>query len=67
MCLLQAFFLKNGGKLIGKCPRDDYDFRDSAALDGDQLLGLGLDYDNEEEECEGQMIMWLEDIMEEFK
>ena len=65
--LLGKPFMKNGGKLFGKCSRDDYDFRDSAALDGDQLLGLGLDYDNEEEECEGQMIMWLEDIMEEFK
>ena len=65
--LLGKPFMENGGKLIGRCSRDDYDFRDSVALDGDQLLGLGLDYDNEEEECEGQMIMWLEDIMEEFK
>ena len=31
------------------------------------LLGLGLDYDNEDEEfCEGQMIMWMEDIIEDF-
>ena len=65
--LLGKPFMKNGGKLIGRCSREDYDFRDSVGLDGDQLLGLGLDYDNEEEECEGQMIMWLEDIMEEFK
>ena len=65
--LLGKPFMKNGGKLIGRCSRDDYDFRDSVALDGDELLGHGLDYDNEEEECEGQMIMWLEDIMEEFK
>ena len=60
-------FLANGGKLIGKCSRDDYEFRESAGLEGDQLLGLGLDYDNEDEKCEDQMIMWLENIMGEFK
>ena len=36
-------------------------------LDGDELLGLGLDYDNEEEKCEDQMIAWLKNIMSEFK
>tara|TARA_Y100001970_G_scaffold225108_1_gene277833 strand:- start:114 stop:626 length:513 start_codon:yes stop_codon:yes gene_type:complete len=65
--MLAKPFMKNGGKLIGRCSTDDYDFRDSVALDDDKLLGLGLDYDNEEDECEGQMIMWLEDIMEDFK
>ena len=65
--ILAKPFIKNGGRLIGRCSRDDYDFRDSVALDNGELLGLGLDYDNEEDECEGQMIMWLEDIMEEFK
>ncbi len=65
--MLAKPFMKNGGKLIGRCTTDDYDFRDSVALDDGKLLGLGLDYDNEEEECEGQMIMWLEDIIENFK
>ena len=60
-------FLANGGKLIGKCSRDDYEFRESVGLEGDQLLGLGLDYDNEDEKCEDQMIMWLESIMESFQ
>lgn len=65
--LLAKPFIKNGGELIGRCGIEDYEFRDSAALDNGKLLGLGLDYDNEEDECEGQMIMWLEDIMENFK
>ena len=64
--MLAKPFMENGGKLIGRCGTDDYDFRDSIALDNGELLGLGLDYDNEEDECEGQMIMWLEDIMEHF-
>lgn len=65
--ILAKPFMEKGGKLIGKCSRDEYDFRDSVALDGDDLLGLGLDYDNEDDKCEGQMIMWLEDIMEDFQ
>ena len=65
--LLGKPFIKNGGTLIGRCSRDEYDFNDSVALDGDMLLGLGLDYDNEDEDTiEGQMIMWIEDILEEF-
>ena len=59
--------MASGGSLIGKVSRDDYEFRESVALEGDQLLGLGLDYDNEDEKCEDQMIMWLENIMGEFK
>ena len=65
--MLSKTFMEKGGKLIGRCSRDDYDFRDSVALDGDELLGLGLDYDNEEEECEGRMIIWAELIRDDFK
>ena len=58
---------KNGGKLIGRCSRDPYQFTGSRALDGDELLGLGLDYDNDDEEaCEDMMVMWIEDIIEDF-
>ena len=64
--ILAKPFINNGGSLIGKCARDEYDFNDSVALEGDMLLGLGLDYDNYEDECEGQMIMWIEDIIEDF-
>ena len=65
--LLAKPFIEKGGRLIGKCKRDEYEFSGSVALDDDDmLLGLGLDYDNDEDLCEGQMIMWLEDIIEEF-
>ena len=58
--------MANGGTVIGRCAPDNYDYRASLAQDGEQLLGLGLDYDNDEDECEGYMIMWLEDVMEEL-
>ena len=65
--ILAKTFMKNGGDIIGLCSTENYEFRDSVALDGNTFLGLGLDYDNDEEECVGQMIMWLEDILEDFK
>jgi len=65
--ILAKPFMEKGGNLIGRCKTDDYDFRESLALENGQLLGLGLDYDNEEDECEGQMIMWLEQIIEDLK
>ena len=64
--ILAKPFIEKGGNLIGKCKRDEYDFNDSVALEDDMLLGLGLDYDNDEDLCEGQMIMWIEDIIEDF-
>ena len=67
--MLAKPFIKNGGSLIGKCPRDNYQFTGSRALDeDDKLLGLGLDYDNDDEEtCEDFMVMWLEEIIDDFK
>ena len=59
--------MAKGGALIGKCDRNEYEFRESVGLEGDKLLGLGLDYDNEDEKCEDQMIMWLENIIGEFQ
>ena len=67
--MLAKPFIANGGKLIGKCSRDNYDFQGSIALDtDDKLLGLGLDYDNDDEQtCEDFMVMWLEEIIEDFQ
>ena len=52
--------------LSEKCSKDEYEFRDSIALEGDLLLGLGLDYDSEEDKCEDQMTSWLDSIKEDF-
>ena len=67
--ILAEPFMKNGGTLVGRCEWDDYSFTGSKALDeNDKLMGLGLDYDNDDEEtCEDMMVMWLEDIIEDFK
>ena len=64
--ILSRAFMDKGGSVIGKCSRDEYDFRDSVALENDELLGLGLDYDNEDDKCEEQMTTWLENIIKDF-
>ena len=67
--ILAKPFVKNDGQLIGECSRDEYEFDDSVALnEDDTLMGLGLDYDNcDDDECELLMINWLDEIMESFK
>ena len=64
--LLAKPFLENGGTLIGRWPIEDYDFDSSLAQDGDDFLGLGLDNDNEEELTEERLVIWGEQIKEEF-
>ena len=67
--MLAEPFIENGGKLIGECSRDEYEFDDSKALkDENTLYGLGLDYDNcDDDECEMLMINWLDEIIDGFK
>ena len=65
--ILSRAFMDKGGVVTGRCSKDDYDFRDSVALENDELLGLGLDYDNEDDKCEDQMTSWLEKIIKDFK
>ena len=65
--ILAKPFMEKGGKLIGRCSPEPYDFRESLAMDGDELLGLGLDYDNDDEDdCEELMVSWLDQIIKEF-
>ena len=65
--ILAKPFMEKGGNLIGRASREPYDFRESVALDGDELLGLGLDYDNlDEDENDELMVPWLDQIIKEF-
>ena len=65
--ILAKPFIENGGKLIGRCSTEPYDFSESEALDNGELLGLGLDYDNDDDEyCEELMVSWINKIIDEF-
>ena len=65
--LLAKPFIENGGKLVGKWPTEGYEFDESEALEGDKLLGLGIDNDNEEELTEDRLAGWVELIKDKFQ
>ena len=64
--LLAKPFMESGGTLIGRWPVEEYEFDNSLGQDGDEFYGLGLDNDNEEELSEERLVIWGEQIKEEF-
>ncbi len=65
--MLARPFMDNGGKLIGRWPKEGYDFDDSVALEGDEFLGLALDYDNQDSQSEERIKKWTEMIQSQFQ
>ena len=65
--LLARPFMENGGKLVGRWSTEGYEFDESVALEGDQFLGLGLDYDNQDTQSEERIKAWTKMIDPEFK
>lgn len=57
----------SGCNIVGKVSKDDYDFDDSQALDGDEFVGLALDEDNESDKHDERISQWLDTIKESFK
>ncbi|MCK4623354.1 MAG: flavodoxin [Desulfuromonadales bacterium] len=54
-----------GATVIGKWPTDDYDFLASAAVNGDQFLGLPLDEENQAAFTEERIAAWVEQLLAE--
>ena len=57
--------IQAGARVIGRWPAQEYSFSDSEAQEGNELLGLALDYDNEDDLTEDRIINWLKKVMEE--
>lgn len=55
-----------GGTLIGKISREGYDFGHSRALDGDKLMGLAIDVNNQDDQTEGRVEAWTDQIKSEI-
>jgi flavodoxin I len=56
----------NGGQVVGHWPTDGYKFRQSAAVEDDQFVGLVLDEDNEKDMTDGRIKAWAERLRQEF-
>lgn len=51
-----------GANFIGRWPIDEYDFTSSRGMDGDMLIGLALDEDNEPDLTDYRLEQWVEII-----
>ena len=51
-----------GAEIIGRTSRDGYDFTDSKALEGDQLIGLAIDVNNQDNLTDERVTAWVEKI-----
>ncbi|MEN1785233.1 MAG: flavodoxin [Bacteroidota bacterium] len=66
--MLAEVVIQNGGKLIGKCSVDGYDFSNSKALlDKNTFYGLALDEDNQPEMTNDRLDHWIAQLNLELK
>ena len=56
-----------GVELIGQWPTDGYDFIDSRALKDGELLGLGVDEDNEPELTAERVAAWVKKVLADYR
>ncbi len=54
-----------GAEIIGKWPDEDYDYRSSAAIEGDFFLGLPLDVTNQPQLTEPRLKEWVAQVRRE--
>jgi flavodoxin I len=55
------------GQVVGKWPKNGYDYKASAADEGDHLVGLAIDQDNEASETPTRVKQWVEQVRKEFQ
>ena len=65
--ILAQVVIKNGGKIIGNCSTDGYDFMQSKAEKSEGIFyGLPIDEDNQHHETENRIEKWWQQLKEEF-
>ncbi len=68
--ILAKEILKNGGKIIGHWPNEDYRFTDSVAIipeNESHFYGLALDNDNESQLTDDRLETWISQVKVELK
>lgn len=63
---LHELFSDAGATIVGRWPNSGYEFNSSAALDGDEFVGLALDLDNQSGMTVERLTAWLEIIKPEL-
>ncbi len=60
--ILHDAFVAAGARVVGRWPTVGYDFKASAAIDGEHFLGLAIDQHHQAMLSEGRIDAWLEQI-----
>ncbi len=64
--ILGKELLRQGARIVGQRPVEDYEFGQSEAVIDDHFIGLPLDEDYESEKTSGRLGKWLDNILKEF-
>lgn len=55
-----------GGEIIGMTSKEDYTFNGSRALEGDKLMGLAIDINNQDDLTVSRVEKWVEQLKNEI-
>lgn len=66
IAVLAKDLMKNGAKLVGQVPADNYEFQESKAVVDGKFLGLPVDEDFEPELTDERVKNWVEQIRPDF-
>ena len=64
--IMAKVLLAKGAELIGHTANENYTFEASAALDGDQFMGLILDQENQARLSQKRIEEWVEQLKQDF-
>lgn len=66
--LLANIVKERGGELVGFTSNEDYEYEKSLAEteDGNQFMGLALDFENQQDKNEERINAWIEQLKTEF-
>lgn len=65
--LLAELMKDRGAKIIGYTSTEGYEFESSRGLEGDQFMGLAIDYENQGSKNKERVHNWVEQIKKEFE
>ncbi|MBK8805968.1 MAG: flavodoxin domain-containing protein [Bacteroidales bacterium] len=61
---ISEILISKKAKIVGKVPREGYEFSDSKALYDGKLIGLPLDYTNEDDKTNDRIKVWVNNLKE---
>ncbi len=64
--ILSELLKDRGAKIVGYTSTEGYEFESSRGVDGDQFMGLAIDYENQGSKNKERVHNWVEQIKKDF-